>query len=276
MPWIRGIIFTVLVPGTIALYVPFRMAEGLVPVGGFRAAGWLVSGVGAIGYLWCFIGFVTSGGTPAIFFTRPVRFLIGEEPKRLVRAGLYRLSRNPMYVSVLLVILGQALLFGSRQIAAYGLFVWLGFHIVVVLFEEPHLREERGPSYEEYCRRVPRWIGIGSAIALTLVMVAVVAAAPEISGTWEVEANFDDPSVGAAGFECVIRQDAERLTGTCSEGTASLAGEIDGQMITWRVTPVAEPSLVTTFTGTLNRSAAAIEGRFSSGANGGTFTAARH
>ena len=52
-----------------------------------------------------------------------------------------------MYVSVLLVIFGQALRFGSRQIAAYGLVVWLGFHIVVVLFEEPHLREERGPSY---------------------------------------------------------------------------------------------------------------------------------
>ena len=161
MPWIRGVIFTVLVPGTIALYVPFLMAERLAPRGGFWEAGWLVSGFGAIGYLWCFLVFLASGGTPAIFFTRPVKFLLGEEPRRLVQAGLYRVSRNPMYVSVLLVIFGQALRFGSRQIAGYGLFVWLGFHIVVVLLEEPHLHEERGPSYDEYRKRVPRWLWIG-------------------------------------------------------------------------------------------------------------------
>jgi protein-S-isoprenylcysteine O-methyltransferase Ste14 len=102
--------------------------------------------------------FLASGGTPAIFFTRPVRFLIGEEPHRLVQAGLYRVTRNPMYVSVLLVISGQALRYMSWRIAVYGLFVWLGFHIVVVLLEEPHLRHERGAAYDEYCRRVPRWV----------------------------------------------------------------------------------------------------------------------
>ena len=80
---------------------------------------------------------------------------------RLVQTGLYRVSRNPMYVSVLLAIFGQAIRFGSRQVAVYGLLVWLGFHIVVVLLEEPHLSEERGPSYDEYRRRVPRWLWIG-------------------------------------------------------------------------------------------------------------------
>jgi protein-S-isoprenylcysteine O-methyltransferase Ste14 len=72
---------------------------------------------------------------------------------------LYRLTRNPMYVSVLLVIFGHAIRFDSQSIAMYGLFVWLGFHLVVVLLEEPHLQEERGPSFSDYCRRVPRWIG---------------------------------------------------------------------------------------------------------------------
>ena len=67
-----------------------------------------------------------------------------------------------MYVSVLLIIFGQALRFASLQIAEYGLVVWLGFHFVVVLLEEPHLREERGPSYDDYCRRVPRWIRFSS------------------------------------------------------------------------------------------------------------------
>jgi protein-S-isoprenylcysteine O-methyltransferase Ste14 len=160
MPWIRGIIFTVLVPGTIAVYIPLRMSERLTPRGGLWDIGWLLIGAGTLGYLWCFLRFLMSGGTPAIFFTRPVKFLLGEEPGRLVQEGLYRYSRNPMYVSVLLVVFGQALRLPSWPIAEYGLFVALGFHLVVVAFEEPHLREERGPSYEEYCRHVPRWIGI--------------------------------------------------------------------------------------------------------------------
>ena len=281
IPWIRGIIFTVLVPGTIALYIPFRMAERLTPPGGFWNAGWLVSVVGAIGYVLCFLHFLASGGTPAIFFTRPVRFLIGEEPGRLVQGGLYRVTRNPMYVSVLLVIFGQALRFASWPIAEYGLLVWLGFHIVVVLLEEPHLREQRGPSYEEYCRQVPRWIGLGipkttSAMLLSVLMLAALSAATDISGKWEVEANFDDPSIGAGGFDCVLKQEGERLTGMCSDGTASLDGEIDGQKITWRVSNGAQPPAITTFTGILNASGTAIEGRFASGTRGGTFTAAKN
>jgi protein-S-isoprenylcysteine O-methyltransferase Ste14 len=159
-PWIRGVIFTVLVPGTIAVYVPLRMSERLMPRGGIGEVGWLLIGTGLLGYLWCLLRFLMSGGTPAIFFTRPLKFLLGEEPGRLVQEGLYRYSRNPMYVSVLLVIFGQALRVGSQQMAEYGLIVWFGFHIVVVFLEEPHLREQRGPSYEEYCRHVPRWIGI--------------------------------------------------------------------------------------------------------------------
>jgi protein-S-isoprenylcysteine O-methyltransferase Ste14 len=157
-PWIRGLIFTLLVPGTVAVYVPLRMAERLTAPGGLWNAGWFVSAIGAAGYIACFLHFLASGGTPAVFFTRPVRFLIGEEPQRLVEAGLYRLTRNPMYVSVLLVILGQALRFASWPIAEYGLFMWLVFHLVVVGIEEPHLRDERGASYEAYCRQVPRWL----------------------------------------------------------------------------------------------------------------------
>jgi len=157
-PWVRGLIFTVLIPGTIAIYIPFSLADSLTPPGGFWNAGWLVSGIGAAGYFLCFMHFLASGGTPALAFTRPVRFLIGEEPHRLIQAGLYRLTRNPMYMSVLLVIFGQAIRYASWRITAYGLLVWLGFHIVVVLLEEPHLRQEQGAAYDEYCRRVPRWI----------------------------------------------------------------------------------------------------------------------
>jgi pimeloyl-ACP methyl ester carboxylesterase/protein-S-isoprenylcysteine O-methyltransferase Ste14 len=196
MPWIRGLIFTVLIPGTVALYVPFRMAQRLTPPGGFWEAGWLVSAVGAIGYFWCFLGFLASGGTPAIFFTRPVRFLLGEEPRRLVQNGLYRISRNPMYVSVLLVIFGQAIRWASWPIAEYGLFVWLGFHIVVVVLEEPHLLEERGPSYQEYCRRVPRWFlrlrfpGVRPPAASIAIAATLFGCAPSPRAT----SRWRDPS----------------------------------------------------------------------------------
>jgi protein-S-isoprenylcysteine O-methyltransferase Ste14 len=64
-----------------------------------------------------------------------------------------------MYVGVVTAVFGQALIFGSRSAAWYGAFLWLSFHIVVVFLEEPHLREERGPAYDEYRRQVPRWLG---------------------------------------------------------------------------------------------------------------------
>ena len=86
--------------------------------------------------------------------------MIGAEPPQVVRGCLYRYSRNPMYVGVVLLIFGQALLFKSRDVAIYGAAAWLTFHLVVVFLEEPHLRSARGPSYAEYCARVPRWVGL--------------------------------------------------------------------------------------------------------------------
>lgn len=121
-------------------------------------AGWLPVVAGASIYFVCLLRFLTAGGTPAIFFTRHLRFLIGEEPAKLVQGGMYRLSRNPMYIGVLLVVFGQAILFGSVRLTEYGLAVALCFHLVVVFLEEPHLRRERGPSYDEYCRQVRRWL----------------------------------------------------------------------------------------------------------------------
>jgi protein-S-isoprenylcysteine O-methyltransferase Ste14 len=126
---------------------------------GFWRIGWLLVGVGAAIYLMCLLAFLFSGGTPAIFFTRPLKFILGEEPPKLVRQGLYRFSRNPMYVGVVTAVFGQALIFGSRGVAWYGVLPWLCFHVVVVFLEESHLRQERGASYDKYRRKVPRWIG---------------------------------------------------------------------------------------------------------------------
>lgn len=157
--WIRGLTFTLLIPCVVGVYVPGLFRGGGNAEGGPWNAGWLFVGLGATIYGLCLAEFLISGGTPAIFFTRPLKFLIGEEPPKLVRKGLYRVSRNPMYVGVLLAVFGQALIYASAGIAFYGAALWLCFHLVVVLLEEPHLRRERGRSYDDYRRQVPRWLG---------------------------------------------------------------------------------------------------------------------
>lgn len=159
MLWIRGLVFTLLVPCVVGGYFPFLIYKGSSVPGGMWQLGWLFIGLGAIIYGLCLFAFLTSGGTPAIFFTRHLKFLLGEEPPKLVTQGLYGVSRNPMYVGVLLAVLGQAVLFASPQVALYWAMLGLCFHLVVVLLEEPHLRKGRGASYDDYCRQVPRWLG---------------------------------------------------------------------------------------------------------------------
>jgi len=158
--WTRGLVFTALVPLVIGGWLPAVVDPMRRAAGGAANAGWLAIAAGAAIYGVCFTRFIASGGTPAIFFTRPVRAIIGEEPRRLVQGRLYAVSRNPMYVGVVLAVFGQAIVFASRRIATYGAFLWLMFHFVVVALEEPHLREQYGGSYEAYCRRVPRWLGL--------------------------------------------------------------------------------------------------------------------
>src|SRR5436190_12804283 len=111
--WIRGLIFTLLVPAVIGFFVPLWIDSGARRMGGIGDVGWLLIVTGALIYLLCLMRFLASGGTPAIFFTRRLRSLLGEEPTSLVSDGLYRFSRNPMYVGVLMVIFGQAVLLAS-------------------------------------------------------------------------------------------------------------------------------------------------------------------
>jgi protein-S-isoprenylcysteine O-methyltransferase Ste14 len=158
--WLRGLVFTFLVPGVIGGLIPWWIGN---EIGAhdrpqwWSAAGWLpvVSGIAI--YLFCLLRFLTEGGTPAIFFTRHLGFLIGREPERVVNSGLYRLSRNPMYIGVAMAVWGQAMILASWRVALYGVGVCLFFEAVVVFLEEPHLRRERGAPYDDYCRQVPRW-----------------------------------------------------------------------------------------------------------------------
>lgn len=147
---LKNLFFTLLVPGTVAVYVPLLIARGRPPAAGPRLALALaVLALGAAIYAWCVWDFASFGrGTPA-----PV-----DAPKKLVVRGLYRYTRNPMYVGVLTVILGWAALFRAPDLALYALAVGTCFHLFVVLYEERHLRAEFGAQYEAYCSRVARWL----------------------------------------------------------------------------------------------------------------------
>jgi protein-S-isoprenylcysteine O-methyltransferase Ste14 len=160
MLWLRGLLFTLLIPSAVGGLTPYLLSGSRPLQPGWWRLGWIPLALGVGIYLSCLLNFLAAHGTPAPFFSKRLRTVIGEEPAGLVRAGLYRFSRNPMYVGVLLVVFGQALLFSSARIALYGLAGWLFLHLAAVCVEEPHLRAKQGATYEEYCRRVPRWLGL--------------------------------------------------------------------------------------------------------------------
>jgi len=76
----------------------------------------------------------------------------------LVDTGPYRYSRNPMYVGVVVAVVGQGVAFESLLGLAVAALVWVLFRQMVISYEEPLLRRRLGPPFDEYCRRVPRWI----------------------------------------------------------------------------------------------------------------------
>ncbi len=148
--FLKNLLFTIVVPGIVAFYVPVFLFSHDALQFSFKAlAGGFLLILGGSIYLWCLWDFASTGrGTPA-----PI-----DPPKHLVVRGLYRYTRNPMYVGVLAVIFGWALVFGSPPIAIYGFLLAGFFHLFVVIYEEPHLRRVFGSSYEEYCLQVSRWL----------------------------------------------------------------------------------------------------------------------
>ena len=79
-------------------------------------------------------------------------------PQRLVVVGLYRVSRNPMYVAVLVILFGWALAYGSRTLWLYTAVVAIAFHLRIVLAEEPWLARVHGAEWTRYRSTVPRWL----------------------------------------------------------------------------------------------------------------------
>jgi protein-S-isoprenylcysteine O-methyltransferase Ste14 len=147
-------IFLFVAPGTVAGLVPWWMSrwrrnESYSGFMAIRVMGALLMAVGFVLLMETFARFAIQGiGTPAPVYPT----------KHLVVKGSYRHVRNPMYVAVASLILGQALVFGNVQVLIYGLCVWLAMHLFVLLYEEPTLRRTFGQEYTQFCAHVPRWI----------------------------------------------------------------------------------------------------------------------
>lgn len=77
--------------------------------------------------------------------------------KKVINTGLYRYSRNPMYLCHLTIFVGEFFLTGQTILLIYSLLAWLGLHLFVTLWEEPDLKKRLGKEYLDYCQKVPRW-----------------------------------------------------------------------------------------------------------------------
>jgi protein-S-isoprenylcysteine O-methyltransferase Ste14 len=148
--FLKNLLFTVFVPGIVAGYMPYFLTRNQVAYSGMsKTIAFIAFLIGSSIYLWCVWNFATFGrGTPA-----PI-----DAPKKLVVRGLYRYTRNPMYLGVLTTIIGWSILYHSLNVFLYALLVAFIFNLMIFFYEEPHLREIFGDEYKAYCSRVARWI----------------------------------------------------------------------------------------------------------------------
>ncbi len=153
-PTIGTILFVATVPGSVVGLVPYLLSGWKIqaPFFGWALLRWL-----GLALFLCaapiFLDFATrfvrqGRGTPA-----PIA-----PTRHLVVGGTFGYVRNPGYVAVVSLLLGQGLFFASPAILVYVAVVALAFHLFVVFYEEPTLRRQFGAEYEGYCRQVPRWI----------------------------------------------------------------------------------------------------------------------
>ncbi|NNC71005.1 MAG: isoprenylcysteine carboxylmethyltransferase family protein [Flavobacteriaceae bacterium] len=153
--FIRNLIFTVLQPGLVAGLIPLWISgyqlntlfEDVWQVQQYIGASIFV--IGFVIMIWCIINFAVKGrGTLS-----PI-----DPTKKLVLSGLYKFSRNPMYVGVMLLLIGEAIFLGSTMLWIYVVFVFILFNIFVIYIEEPRLKKDFGKEYISYTQNVRRWI----------------------------------------------------------------------------------------------------------------------
>jgi protein-S-isoprenylcysteine O-methyltransferase Ste14 len=152
MTALKSLLFFILVPGILLGLLPYQVSLSDTPLfdpGALSYLALLLWPLGAAIIVWCFWNFTTRGrGTPA-----PI-----DPPKELVVNGLYRYTRNPIYLGGLLVLIGWAVWSPSLPLLLAPSIFFGAAHLFVLAYEEPTLRGKFGPAYTAYCARVPRWL----------------------------------------------------------------------------------------------------------------------
>lgn len=147
--FLRALLAFLALPGMVAYLVPLLLAPDSPPDAGWRWIGLLPLAAGSALLLWCVREFYVAGkGTLAPW----------SPPRHLVSSGPYVWSRNPMYVAVVTVLLGWAVLFVSRTLLFYAIAIVIAFHLRVVFYEEPWLGQTHGEAWQRYRGRVRRWV----------------------------------------------------------------------------------------------------------------------
>jgi len=149
---LRSLLWTILFPGLVAGYLPWRyfgLSHVVIEPSHPRHLPALAAiGIGVVLLGACIWEFARRGrGTLA-----PV-----DPPTELVVQGLYRYVRNPMYLSVSVIVLGEALLMGSKALLIYWAVWFVVVNLFVMGYEEPALLRRFGPAYERYRATVGRW-----------------------------------------------------------------------------------------------------------------------
>jgi protein-S-isoprenylcysteine O-methyltransferase Ste14 len=144
----RALLAFLACPGSVAIAVPVIWLVVTSHTQALQPLGLVPLAAGFVALLWCVRDFYVSGhGTLAPW----------APPRNLVVVGLYRYTRNPMYMAVALVLLGWAWSFGSLGLLVYAAIIASAFHLRVVLGEEPWLARTYGDEWRQYAGRVPRW-----------------------------------------------------------------------------------------------------------------------
>ena len=147
--FLRALLAFLALPGVVAIAVPLGWVWATQQSRPAHPFGLFALLIGFAALLWCVRDFYVSGkGTLAPW----------APPQRLVVVGLYRHTRNPMYVAVTLMLIGWATAFGATALFVYAGCVAVAFHLRVVLGEEPWLARRHGEAWHRYAARVPRWL----------------------------------------------------------------------------------------------------------------------
>ena len=147
--FLRALVAFLALPGVVAFAVPWLLLATSSHTRLVQPLGLIALVAGVAGLLWCVRDFYVAGkGTLAPW----------SPPGRLVVQGLYRYSRNPMYIAVTLILAGWAISFASPGVGIYTAIVAIAFHIRVVSAEEPYLARTHGEHWTQYTARVRRWV----------------------------------------------------------------------------------------------------------------------